>query len=126
MKMLRGIAVWLCAPLLASFLCTLSWSVILGGRMAMREAITVGIASLAFTLVGSAVLSGLFAGMGARPVRQRYILLVGLGGLIGGATMLLLEGWPTIVWAGAVYGLATACFWVGLHAVTHPAESRSS
>jgi hypothetical protein len=96
LNVVRGLAVWLAAPLMASLLCTLAWSVLLGGEMATpRVAVSIGLGSFFFTLIGSALISGLFAGMRARPIRHRYLIVVGLSGLIGSATMLILGGPPT-------------------------------
>jgi hypothetical protein len=83
MSLLRGIAVWIGAALMASFLCTVLWSVVVPGQMTDRRvAVSIGIASLFFTLIGSALISGLFAGMSARPTRHRRLILVGLSCLL--------------------------------------------
>jgi hypothetical protein len=116
--MLRDIAVWLGAPMIASLFCTAVWSAASGSQMAdLQVAISLGLGALFFTVVGSAMASLLFAGMNSRPIRHRYLSLLMLGGPAGGATMLFLGSSLAGVTAGALYGLVTACVWVGLHAL---------
>jgi hypothetical protein len=124
MNYIRGVAVWIFAPLLASLLCTFAWWIAPSGAWAMgipigvsnwRIAAAYSLLTMPFTVAGSAFLSLLFAGMTARPVVHRYFILVGLGALIGGAILLILGLPASFIAAGAIYGVVTACFWVGLH-----------
>lgn len=116
MNHIRGLAVLLGAPLLASALCTTVWELSAGGSMANWRAIVgIGLAALIFTIAGSTFLTLLFAGMVTRPTVQRYFILVLVGATVGAAIMLVL-GTSTIgTTAGTIYGAVTSCFWVGLH-----------
>jgi len=127
MKWLRGIAVWLGAALMGSFLGTAFWKVAFRGPMSdLRVAVSIGLGSLFFTLIGSAIMSGLFAGMGSRSRRYRYTILVGAAGPVGAATMLFLNAPPAAVAGGAIYGVTTAIIWAGLQTVVgERAVSRS-
>ena len=130
MRHVRDLAIWLGAPLLASLLCTLGWTVIAGGKMVwsitadgtmanLRVAVSMGMASVLFTIGGSTVLSLMFAGLSALPTVNRYFILVGFGAIAGGFLMLFLGAPPVGITAGAIYGVVTACFWVGLHSAVH-------
>ena len=91
MNHIRGLAVWLGALLLASALCTTVWELSAGGSMANWRAMAgIGLAALIFTIAGSTFLTLLFAGMGARPIVQRYFIPVLVGGTVGAAIMLVL------------------------------------
>lgn len=118
MNTVRGLAVWLGAPFLASFICTAVWG-LAAGRSDWRPFFGVGVMSLIFTVGGSAFLSLLFRTMSARPVVGRYAVLIGFGALAGFATMGSLGASSPLIWAGLVYGVATACLWVGLHRALH-------
>jgi hypothetical protein len=130
MRHVRDVAIWLVAPLLASSLCTLGWTVIAEGdkgwivtadeKMAdLRFAVAIGIASLIYTIGGSTMLSLMFAGMSARSAPHRYFILLVLGAVAGGFLMLVSGGSWLLITAGTIYGVVTACFWVALHSVVH-------
>src|SRR5690348_110143 len=93
MNAVRGFAVWLGAPLLASFLCTTVWDLSASRSAADRPFFAaVGVMSLIFTVSGSALLSLLFRGMSARPVIVRYAILIGFGAGAGFWIMASLGG----------------------------------
>ena len=127
MNFARGVAVWLGAPLLASLVCTSVWAV--AGGMAVissdpaaanwRVMIGVGEMTLLFTIPGSAILSGIFGLMNSRSTVYRQGFIIGFGIVGGGAAMLLLKFPAAIVLIGCIYGFVTACFWIGLHRITH-------
>ena len=120
MKYVRGLAVWLGAPVLASALCTTVWSWTASDAMSDRRiAVSLGLASLMFTIGGSTFLALLFAGMNALPIIHRYSILVGVGALAGGATMVVLGTTTVGIEVGAIYGVATGCLWVGLHRIVY-------
>ena len=132
MRAVRGIAVWLGAPVLANFLCTLAWyastsflhttiwyepanHLIWDSRDNQLLFAATGVTSLFFSIVGSAFLSILFKTMSARTVSSRYIVLIVFGAAVGFLMIAILPGGGPITIAGSIYGIATACLWVGLH-----------
>ncbi|OIQ65153.1 hypothetical protein GALL_532900 [mine drainage metagenome] len=116
MTHIRGLAVWLGAPLFASLLCTVVWHIVSGGRfMDWRPWVAIGLMSLIFTFGGSTILALLFSAMTSRSIVYRYLFLVVFGVTAGGTWTLFLGVSPTGVEAGAIYGFVTACVWVALH-----------
>ena len=132
MRAVRGITVWLGAPVLASLLCTLAWyastsflhatiwyepanHLIWDSRDNQLVFAAIGVTSLFFSIVGSAFLSILFETMSARTVSSRYIVLIVFGAVVGFGMIAILPGGGALALAGSLYGLATACLWVGLH-----------
>lgn len=119
MAALRGIAVWLLPPVLASAICTLVWQLVSGNSILDRPTIGVGLASLVFTVAGSTMLTLVFASMSSHRVVFRYICLVVLGAVAGGAALVVLSGSSEFVTPGAVYGVVTASLWVATHALVY-------
>ncbi len=115
MDTVRGLTVWLGAPLLASLLCSAGWQLASGGHLAeWRPIVGLSLMALIFTIGGSTLLSLAFAAMEALAAITRYIALICLGAFAGGAIMIPF-GTPGSVLAGIIYGVATASFWAGLH-----------
>ena len=118
---LRGLIVWLGAPLVASFLCTLVIE-IAGGDLsafALRFGLGLAVLSLVFTIPGSALLALIYSGLENASVRRawRLFALAPCGFLAGGAAMTASGNWSTIA-MGAFFGTTTALAWVGLLMVT--------
>lgn len=123
MSIVRNLAIWLGAPLVASAFCTLVWAVAFNRPVVdPRFFLGVGLFSFIISMAGSACLSLLYRGMTARAVATRYAVLVAFGAVAGFLAMSLLGGGqaPLIFTvAGPIYGTTTACCWVGLHSTFH-------
>ncbi|WP_428333404.1 hypothetical protein [Novosphingobium sp.] len=132
MGWIRNLVVWLGAALLASLICTYSWSQmfegwgtprgrpnIVGTPLHAESAmwIGIGITSLLFTTIGSLVLSYLFWCLNNISYQARYFIIIGVGLTFGCMWMIAMGALqsPVAIGAGAIYGLCTGCFWVGLH-----------
>jgi hypothetical protein len=123
MSATRGLTVCVGPAVLASFGCTAIWHLATGGDLSpagLRVISTFGLGILIFTLAGSALLCLAFYWMGTWQLTLvgRYVTLVAIGG-IAGLAMLAPSGTLEGLVAGGVYGLATACIWIGLHRVIY-------
>lgn len=119
MDALRGIAVWLLPPILASGICTSLWQAGSGNSIFDRSTIGLGLASFVFTVAGSTLLTLVFASMQCHRVALRYICLVILGAVAGAGAMLILSGSSKFIAAGAIYGVVTASLWVMTHSLIY-------
>jgi hypothetical protein len=120
MNIVRNLAVFLAAPLAACILCTTVWGLALSGFGSdWRPFIGVGIFALIIAMGGSAFLSLLFRTMSARAIAGRYAVLVGFGAAAGFLIMGILGVPSPFIFAGPIYGVTTACFWVGFHSALH-------
>ena len=70
--------------------------------------------TLAFTIGGSTLLTLVFSSIEFLPSGARYLVLVVMGGIAGGALMLLSGGRPLIL-TGMAYGAVTAGLWACFH-----------
>jgi hypothetical protein len=127
MDTIRGIALWLGPPLLASIGLTAVLHFATGGHLAqpgLRQAMALTAMSLVFTLPGSALLALIFAWTEERrvPLYGRYGLMIALGG-VAGATLMMFS---TAALLGCAYGAGTAVAWVGLHSLLYPRSSQQA
>lgn len=124
MNMVRGITLWLAPAVLASFICTLAWHLMLGGGISdLRFAFAIMLATLMFTIGGSGILILLFARMRPTPVVLRYIALVAFGCGAGAFAMFWTSSEFRV--AGSIYGVVTACLWCVVHMLLYPSEAPS-
>jgi len=80
--------------------------------------------TLAFTIAGSTLLNLAFASIRFPPSGARYLVLVVIGGVAGGALMLLSGGRPLIL-TGMAYGAVTAGLWACFHLMLFGRSDRS-
>ena len=106
-------------PVLASALCTIVWQAISGNSIIDRPTIGFGLASLFFTIAGSAMLMLVFSSMSSRSLALRYLCLAFFGAVAGGGVMLVLSNSSKFVAAGAVYGVVTAALWAMTHSLIY-------
>lgn len=136
MGWIRNLVVWLGAAVLASLVCTYSWSQMFNGWGIPRGRpnivgaefhgdprmwFGIGMGSVVFTTIGSGFLSFVFLRLSNFSYSVRYFIIIGVG-LFSGCVWMLAIGAlqsPVAIAAGAIYGLFTGCFWVGLHRATH-------
>ena len=125
MNTLRGAVLWLGPAMLAAFLCTAVLHLMSGGELTdWRSALSMALVTLFFTVGGSALLTLVYSSIGFLPSGARYLVLVVVGVIAGGAFMLLaLAG--SLMLAGMAYGATTACLWAGFHAMLFGRSDRS-
>ncbi len=79
----------------------------------------VAVMSLLFTFGGSTMLTLVCARLPQQRPAWRYLLVVILGVVVGGAGMLLFSGASEFALIGAAYGGVTACLWVTFHRLAY-------
>jgi hypothetical protein len=120
MEHVRGLTVWLGAPILASVLCTYGWSVALGGNP--REwgtAIAFSPFTMIFTIGGSTVLAYLHDALWAARRIERNLVLIAVGLGLGGAFLAFVTSFWEFFRVGSSYGVVTAALWIALHRVVY-------
>lgn len=122
MEHVRGLTVWLGAPILASVICTYGWGLALGGNPSDWGApIAFSPFTMIFTIGGSTVLAYLHDALWAARRIERNLVLITVGLGLGGAFLAFVTSSWEFFPVGSSYGAVTAFLWIALHRLVYDA-----